>query len=279
MSKPSSGLWKLSTNGENRPVTIAEDRVLDLVGGRNFREVGGYPTRDGRLMKRGLVWRSARLDGLTTEDISQAALQSICTVADLRLEEERTRNPTAAAFAATRVTLAWDTDYQEITKPERLFEEGLDTKQYADAVREFYRGLAIQHRKQLTALFRHVAGGGMPILIHCTAGKDRTGLAVALLLELIGVERTYVIADYCKTSALLDWNWLTTGAAAAGMQLDWLESLPPQALEALMRADQSYIVAALEELEILYGSIEMFALKALQLSTRDIELLKMNLLE
>lgn len=255
-------------------ITIEQNRFVPLSRVQNFREVGGYPTRDGRRMKRGLIWRSARLDDLTSVDMNLDALRSIRLVADLRRESERSANPTPPEFVSSRTILSWDKEHIELARPERLFAKGLDAEGYAEAVRIFYRGLADGHREELSTLYRHLAAGEVPVLIHCSAGKDRTGVAVALLLELIGVDRDYVIADYCKTSELLDWKWLTSGAAAAGMQREWLDQLPPRALEVLMQADPSYIRAAFDEIELTYGSIRQFAHEALELAEDEIDALE-----
>lgn len=255
------------------PVTIDQDRIVPLSRVQNFREVGGYPTRDGGKMKRGLIWRSARLDELTSTDMDLEALRSIRLVADLRRETERRANPTPLGFTASRTVLTWNREQGEFARPEGLFAKGLNADGYAEGVRQFYRGLAEGHREELSALYRQLAAGEVPVLIHCSAGKDRTGIAVALLLELIGVDRNYVIADYCKTSELLDWQWLRSGAAAAGMQRGWLDQLAPQALEVLMRADASYLCAAFDAIELQYGSVRQFACEALDLSDAEIDAL------
>lgn len=257
---------------------VSDDQLVPLSGGQNYREVGGYPSRDGRRMKRGLVWRSARLNDLTRDDLDLPALRSIAVIADLRLASERMASPTPSSFLAGRTILSWDHSREGDIRPERLFEQALSTEDYADAVRSFYRKLAEGHSQHLAALYRQIAETPAPILIHCSAGKDRTGIAVAILLALIGVERGFIIADYCKTSDLLDWRWLTAGAAAAGMKRAWLEELHPDALAVLMRADETYITAALDDLDHRFGSIDNFAVQGLGLAPEVMIRLKDNLL-
>lgn len=260
---------------------VAEDRVIPLTGGQNFREVGGYPTHDGRRLKRGLLWRSAKLDELTAEDVEIIRALNIRTIADLRRRTERELSPTHHGIAAQARVLTWnvsgDRDEQTSTK---LFASDETSENYFEGLLDLYRLLPEEHTPHLSDLYRTVAEGGVPVLIHCAAGKDRTGVAVGLLLDLLGVQRPYILADYAKTEQLLDWTRLKKAAAVgAGVSRDWLDRLEPLALQLLMRSDERYLAATFEDIETRYGSISNFARERLQFSPDTIEKLRDHLLE
>jgi protein-tyrosine phosphatase len=260
---------------------VPADRIIRLEGAQNFREVGGYPTKDGRRVRRGLLWRSARLDELTAGDIEVVQELRIAAIADLRRPKERTLNSTRQQILAGVRTLAWDTRNPRYDKaPHGLFSSGGDVNHYFQAMLQLYRTIAVEHALQLRELYEAVAGGALPVLIHCAAGKDRTGIAVGLLLEIIGVERGFVLADYAKTEQLLDWDRLTSAAAlGAGVSASWLESLDPSARNLLFRSDERYLQAAFEDMEAQYGSVTTFVTERLQLEPAVIERLRERLIE
>jgi protein-tyrosine phosphatase len=261
---------------------VAADRVVNLQGGQNFREVGGYPTRDGRRVRRGLLFRSARLDELTGADIEVFHSLGIAVIADLRTSRERSLNPTSEAIRARVRTLAWDTHRRRNDDIELadLFRLGADSSHYFQSILGLYRTIAIDHAHHFRELFEAVADGALPVLIHCAAGKDRTGIAVGLLLEILGVERAFVLADYAKTEQLLDWDRLTAAAMlGAGLSLSWLERLDPSARSLLFRSDERYLQAVFEDMEAQQGSVTAFVIERLQVKVAVIDRLRERLIE
>jgi protein-tyrosine phosphatase len=261
---------------------IGADRVVPLQGGQNFREVGGYPTMDGHRVRRGLLWRSARLDELTSADIEAFHRLGIAAVADLRSARERALNPTSEAISASVRTLAWDTARRRYddTELKGLFSPGADSNHYFQSILGLYRMIATDHAHQFRDIFEAVAGGALPMLIHCAAGKDRTGIAVGLLLELVGVERAFVLADYAMTEQLLDWDRLTAAAVlGTGLSLSWLERLDPGARSLLFRSDERYLRAVFEDMEAQHGSVTAFVIERLRVPPAVIDRLRKRLLE
>jgi protein-tyrosine phosphatase len=260
---------------------VAADRIIQLEGGQNFREVGGYPTVDGRKLRRGLVWRSARLDDLTPADVERVHGLGIEAIADLRRPKERALNPTSEQLLARVRMLAWDSHgLQDDRLQAGLFKPNADNDHYFQAILDLYRMIAEEHAVHLRDLYQALAEGALPVLIHCAAGKDRTGIAVALLLEIIGVERAYVLADYSKTEQLLDWDRLTAAAAlGTGVDNNWLEKLDPSALKLLFRSDERYLQATFDDLKSRYGSVTRFVIDRLGVSAETIEQLRDRLVE
>lgn len=264
------------------PVNVVDaDRIIALKGGQNFREIGGYPTLDGRRLKRGMLWRSAKLDELTSEDVEVISALRIKTIADLRRRPERELSPTHKAIATGTHVLAWDACFaRDELQIGDLFRLGATAADYFEALLCLYRLLPEEHSLHLRELYQTVAAGDMPILIHCAAGKDRTGVAVGILLDLLGVERPYILADYAKTEQLLDWTRLKKSAAmGAGVSRNWLDRLDPLALQLLMRSDERYLAAVFEDIEQRYGSTRKFLVERLQLSADVIEQMREHLLE
>lgn len=261
-------------------VIVEADRVIPLVGGQNFREIGGYPTVDGRRLRRGLLWRSAKLDELTPEDVDVIRSLGIATIADLRRRSEREQSPTHEAIAAPARLLSWDVPLSRDEEGYAMLYRAAAPEEYFQAISDLYTLLPEEHSTHLRDLYGAVADGAMPILIHCAAGKDRTGIAVGLLLELLGVDRRNVMADYAKTEELLDWNRLTKFAAAgAGVSREWLDRLPPEVIKLLLRADPRYLAATFENMEARYGSARGFAIQRLGLTDAVIERMREQLLE
>lgn len=260
---------------------IPEDRVVRLQGAQNFREVGGYPARNGRRMRRGMIWRSARLDALSDEDAQRIDAIGICAIADLRGAPERNAHPTHAALRQRVTTYSWDTPNMSADQfRAEFFQTHANPDHHLNMVLGLYRTLADHHAVHLGETFAAIAGGETPMLIHCTAGKDRTGVAVALLLELIGVEREHVLADYALTERLLDVEKLGLAAAlGVGLSAAQLDRLDAQAMRHMFRSDPRYLTAALDDIETRFGSVQAFAIQRLSMTEKMIDDLVSSLTE
>jgi len=161
-----------------------------------------------------------------------------------------------------------------------LFKPNAGEAHYFDAIIGLYRMIIEDHTVQFAELLNRVAEGDLPILIHCAAGKDRTGIAVALLLEALGVQRDFIWADYAKTEQLLNWERLTSAAAlGTGADSAWLENMDPGALKLLIRADARYLKSAFDDLDARYGSVMNFMSRRLGATPSLIEQLRIRLLQ
>ena len=180
-------------------------RLLPLEGGRNFRDLGGYATEDGRNVRWGRVYRSGVMPNLTKEDHAYLASLDIATICDYRSEQERQEEPTR--WAAGQV------DY--VTFPDPATPAGSSflgalsnpdaTPQWvAEAMAVGYAQLAQDHAGAFGAMFDRLASGEIPLAFNCSAGKDRAGISAALLLSALGVPRATVVADYALSEQLVD---------------------------------------------------------------------------
>ncbi|TDG33464.1 tyrosine-protein phosphatase [Paracraurococcus ruber] len=176
--------------------------AVPLEGASNLRDLGGWPVADGRRVRRGLVYRSATLDGLTVADQAQVAALGIRTVCDLRGEREAAARPSRLPPSAERVALpiepAVGASLRDLAQREESTGEdvvALLRQAYLDYASRF---LPV-YRRMFTLLLEP---GRTALMFHCSAGKDRTGLGAALLLTALGATRQVVMDDYLATDRL-----------------------------------------------------------------------------
>lgn len=177
------------------PIAAAA-RVLALDGPGNFRDLGGYPTRDGGKVRWGTVFRSDAPHRLSPADLRLIESLDLRIAYDLRTDEERQRTPSMLPDSVRRQVLPIGggaahtrANYGSLREhPENIPEDFLP---------RLYRALAEDAAPVFGQLLTSLAApGSVPALIHCTAGKDRTGVAVALLLSVLDVDQTTILDDY-----------------------------------------------------------------------------------
>jgi protein-tyrosine phosphatase len=225
--------------GEGGGVAAPVERWLALEGLDNVRDVGGLPVRDGGTTRSGVLLRSASLRHCTPADVSHLVDEfGLRLVLDLRTQREIDADggPTAVARAGVE-TLALSF----------IPEEGRELPESdVDPLVHHYLGyLRDRADNVVTAVRRLAAADAGPALVHCAAGKDRTGVLVALVLDAVGVERDAVVADYAlsaeKVEALFR-RW----TAASG------EPMPEDLTPHLPRAEA--MAAVLAHLDAEYGA-------------------------
>ena len=175
-------------------------RRLDLDGPSNFRDLGGLPITGGGSTRSGLVYRADRLCTLSDADVRRLEAAGIRHVFDLRSETEAADFPDRLPAGALDVRLSMTSDqtFQARTIYERIVDGEIKSYGEADMVAGYLRMLE-NFGPSLARVVRQVAQGE-PTVIHCTAGKDRTGVASMLLLDLAGVGAEHVVADYALSS-------------------------------------------------------------------------------
>lgn len=221
---------------------------LPFEGADNFRELGGYPVRDGRRVRHGVFWRAGAPAGLTSErDRRLFESLGIRSIFDFRSAAERRYKPDPAfpGVKLYEISAIRDENGTEVNfDPRELAAQG------DDAVREYLKqGIAAIYRQLPFAnsayrqLFSCFLAEETPVLFHCTAGKDRTGMAAALILLALGADREIVRQDYLLTNR---WRAATIQAAQANQpdRADLLGRLMSVQIEdldiALNAIDQAY---------------------------------------
>ena len=227
-------------------------RLLPLEGGFNLRDMGGYATADGRVVKRGMLYRSGMMSMLTEADERHLAALGIATVCDLRRSEERDRDPTRWCDSAE--LLYWSRDYSESTGVLGGLLRG--SNQTAEGARatmlELYREILVDHAPSYRFLFERLLGGHVPLLFNCSVGKDRTGVAAALILSVLGVARDIIVEDYLLTNRYADFSRIMQ---PGNDTVELYRSVGPEVLKPLLAADADYLAAMFESLDRDHGGI------------------------
>ncbi len=178
-------------------------RHLALEGVDNFRDYGDYPTVGGRRLKRGVLYRSATHSRATDADLEQLSTLNIAVVVDLRRKEEREREPSRRPAGFSGVVIANDIEHLEDDWHNHIASGDLTAQSSRDYLIDYYRKAPLdeRHIDLFTRYFAAVAALDGPVLIHCAAGKDRTGILAALTHHVAGVHRDDMVADYLLTNS------------------------------------------------------------------------------
>jgi len=225
----------------------------------NFRDLGGLRARSGQVLRKGLIYRSEGPANFSAAHRDELAALGVRTVCDLRSEGERSADPNDWCGPACRVLhLSMNTDL-------RARDDAAWESFRSDPSPENTRRVMMQaYATMPTTLSQHwpliteaIVTGETPLIVHCTAGKDRTGVAIALLLELLQVSPEEIIADYAK-SDIFGENLRIAGTAEAGF-LKTFGFVPPEpVIGLLIGTERDFLRAALQEIDRRWGSIERY---------------------
>ena len=232
-------------------MTDTPSELLRLASVDNFRDVAGggsgYPTGDGRRVRRGVFYRSNELQ-LTHEDATSLAGLGIRAIHDLRGAAEIEAHPDVEVAGATwrhaevaGIPMTTVASLQDVAAARQVMHEVYVAFVRSPAARASY-----------AALLTELATGALPQLFHCTAGKDRTGWAAALLLEVAGVDRETIVADYLLTNEVSS----ATREKYLAMVAEHLGEHLVEVYEPTMVVEASYLRAAYEAAETDFGSVD-----------------------
>lgn len=250
---------------------IVSIRRLPLEGAPNFRDLGGYRTSDGRRLRWGAVYRSGQLSALSENDYKYISTLGLRLVCDFRVDAERQRAPTKWHGAAAPEIVA----------------RSIDTVSYAgqstgmqEHMRTVYSRIPFDGSAEYAFLFRRIIDGDIPVLVHCTSGKDRTGFFSALLLTILGVPHETVVEDFLLSNKYLVPEERISELARQMQERQKLAT-PPNA--ETVRAASGVLASNLEVgfrvINENYGSVENYAREALKLSDDDLKKLRARLLD
>jgi protein-tyrosine phosphatase len=220
-------------------------RHLNLSGASNFRDLGGYPTKDGRTVRWRQIFRSNHLGHLTGDDAAIVRALGVKSAFDFRGTAERAE----ALCGLPEITVhSLPVEPTVVAALRAIAATGtpLSTNHAADVMRDSYRSYVQQNTPRYRTLFAHLLQDSAPLVIHCTAGKDRTGFACALILHTLGVSEDVISEDYLLT------NRFYRRDPNSG------SDLPDDVKQVLGSVQTSFLGAAFDAIDADYGDLETY---------------------
>lgn len=255
----------------------------ELAGVRNFRDVGGLPTVDGRRVRHGVLFRSGHLAHATQEDAAFLSSLGLHTIFDFRnAADQKLEGPDVALPGVRNVNLPLSdpADGAEFWKMVRdgdieqlrgLLGDGKAAGRMIASYRQIIKERTAEHSRVLHAL----AEDSVPALMHCAAGKDRAGLSIAVTLLALGVEREAIVADYLESNAKhRRYKVHRSNGSGDAYSPEVMELLSP-----LFDARAEYLTAAFETIEQTWGGVDTYLEQGLGLTPAARERLRERLLD
>lgn len=271
-TNPSAGLAQSAESSE---------RILKLDGTRNLRDLGGYITEDGLSVRWGKLYRSDNLANLSVADKVALQARNITAVIDFRSAMERSMAETDWTANGTPEILLhpiggtaadWSVSLARFLRTGDFSDDDI-----RNTFLDLYRTIPSHATSEYRALFDVILKDDGAVLFHCTAGKDRTGIAAALILSALGVPRHVIVRDYMLTNAAVDANHSVERMASAfGARLQ--RDLDPDSMFPLVGVEEEYLNVMFDSIEADYGSVGGYLERGLKLANEDITALKQLLL-
>lgn len=246
ISDPRRYYFVLATANEK---VILSEQHLPMAGGYNFRDLGGYKTQDGRRVKWGKIFRSDDLHNLNDVDLAYLASIPLVSIVDFRSEKEMIqapdKNPTSvkqnyplyiSPGNLMAVATSKDDLYKLSVDEADALMKGMNTLLVTDPA-------CIDRYRKLFSLLQNEKN--VPLMFHCSAGKDRTGMAAALVLSSLGVDEETILDDYLLSNFYL-----------ADKYVEYKNASP--ALKSLFEVKPEFLKSGLDTIKKVHGTIDAF---------------------
>ncbi|MFD8910933.1 tyrosine-protein phosphatase [Streptomyces sp. NPDC059575] len=255
----------------------------ELAAVRNFRDVGGLPTMDGRRVRHGVLFRSGHLAHATDEDAAFLASLDLHTVFDFRnAADRRLEGPDVELPGVRNVNLPLS-DPADGAEFWKLVRDGnldqlrgiLAGGKGADRMVASYRKIVKERTAEHSRVLHALAEDSVPALMHCAAGKDRAGISVAVTLLAVGVERDAITSDYLMSNAKhRRYKVRRSGSPDSAYTPEVMELLSP-----LFDARAEYLAAAFDSIEETWGDVDAYLERGLKLADGTRERLRARLVD
>lgn len=229
-------------------------RSIALQGTTNFRDLGGYVGADGRTLRWRTLFRSDHLADLSAQDLQQLQALGVARAVDFRGEDERAAHGYQWPGLEQRALTIEPTVVQRAFA---LLQQGhhLTVEETVVLMQDTYRSFVIDNAGRFISLFHMLLESDQPMVFHCTAGKDRTGWAAALILLALGVSREVVEQDYLLTNQLY--------RRPAELATKTAQTIPQEVLDVLWRVQMPFLDSAFALAEAHYGTMDRYLSEAL----------------
>lgn len=245
---------------------VAPERKLGMEGTPNFRDFGGYENTEGQRVKWGYLFRSGQLSNLSDRDIDLLASLELDLVCDFRREEEQDSEPSRLPsssqprIASLPIIPGSNSRFFEEAEQQGGGQMAFGREAMFDFMVEINRDFAEGQRDTYARMFREIlALEDARFLVHCAAGKDRTGFAAALMLLALGVPREVVMHDYMLTG-----RFFSPDREMERLQSKYgMEHVDAAAVRPMLEVHEDYLARALTSIDEHYGSVERYLEEAL----------------
>jgi protein-tyrosine phosphatase len=242
------------------------DRAWRLQGATNFRDLGGYPGAGGRPVRWRRLFRSDHLAHLSEADLARVGPLGLARAFDFRGEAERAATPYALP-GLVQHPLSIEPSVVQQMQALTAAGQALTVPVVSGLMTDLYRHLVNEQAHRFAELFEQLLQADAPIVFHCTAGKDRTGVAAALVLLALGVPQAVVEADYLLTNALYQHPPVPAS------------DTPAEVLAVLWRVQPGFLTAALDAIEQEQGGVERYLAQRLGVGPAAVDALRARYLD
>ncbi len=256
------------------------DKTIRLEGAPNFRDIGGYCTKSGKKIKIGMIYRSDELSRLTDNDVSILEQLGIKLICDLRTASERKSKPDRLINNGIRNINIPMNPLQENFSQRKLFllmHQKAGELDFDNLMDQYYQKFAFGCKEQVKEIITLLSDSkNLPAVIHCTAGKDRTGFITAIIQLLAGVPRNEVLEDYLATNQFIQ-NRIKK--LTRFLRIISFFRISESRLKPMLEVNKKYLEEVLDNIYAKYSNIEEYLTYACQIDNADVLKLRNMLIE
>lgn len=222
----------------------------------NFREFGGIKSHHG-IVKKGMIYRGGPLTNLTDEEKETFLNTNVKTIYDLRSDEEISKCPDEIFETIEWKHLDISKEIHDLSADPNVFTKSITKESVFNYMQQLYRDIILSNNSQklFAEMLSDMACEGKPIYFHCTAGKDRTGIAAMLILHVLGVSKEEIFNDFLKTNENIH---QIIKKLDKGYQNHRGENFDVEALKPMVGVAKEYLEAAIETIESNYISLDSY---------------------
>jgi protein-tyrosine phosphatase len=246
-------------------------RFVNVEGSINLRDFGGYTTQQGKTVKEGLLFRCGSMNDIPEHAFDDFAALDISVICDLRSQEEAESSPTPTGgpFACRVHIPIWPGSSTQFLETISKQNRGPSTDQFADFMENVTREIARDHVEAYKQLLRELVSTDKGFLLHCSAGKDRTGFGAAIILTLLGVDHETVMHDYLVSNESIELFHRMRDRMVQNLKDQGKNvKIDDEIIEVMSGVRAEYLLGAFEEIDNHYGGMSGY-LEEIGISAAD----------